>query len=53
MRKHNLLVRDAFMNNNGLKPKVVIENVTKRFPSEDPEKGLALVDMNFTVQDNE
>lgn len=41
------------MNNNGVKPKVVIENVTKRFPSEDPEKGLALVKMNFTVQDNE
>jgi ABC-type nitrate/sulfonate/bicarbonate transport system ATPase subunit len=32
---------------------VVVENITKQFPSEDPEQALALSNVNFSVKTNE
>jgi ABC-type nitrate/sulfonate/bicarbonate transport system ATPase subunit len=32
---------------------VVVDNVTKQFPSENPEQALALADVNFSVKKNE
>lgn len=33
--------------------KIVVKHITKQFPGENPERGLALYDVNFTVQTNE
>jgi len=33
--------------------KIVVKDITKQFPGENPERGLALYDVNFTVQTNE
>ena len=41
------------MNTRNSDTKIIVKHITKQFPGENPERELALYDVNFTVQTNE